>query len=141
LETVAHHRHCPINDNQAEASPVPRTASVLVPGHPTSALICRYWGLNDPGHRRAGLAGTLSIDNAVAVDRVALRLDALPPFHTAPSCPTFGGRSAVIFFHYRRADDDPVRIKREGCVPVSNGRLLRVGLSLPYGHWPDEGLL
>lgn len=38
---------------------------------------------------------------------------------------SFGGGSEVIFFHYDRASDDPVRIKRVACVPVSNGRLLR----------------
>lgn len=143
LEAVAHHQRCPGSDAHAEASPEPITASVLVPAHPTSALICRYWGLSDPGHREASLAKTLSVHNAVVADHLAERLDALPPFprKRASSCPSFGGRSDVIFFHYRLASDDPVRIKREACVPVSNGRLLRAGLSLPYRHWPDEGLL
>jgi hypothetical protein len=142
LEAVAHHHRCPSNDARAEASPDLRTANVLVPAHPAGALICRYWGLNDPGHHDASLAGTLSIHNATVIDHLAARLDALPPFpRTLVSCPTFGGRSDVIFFHYRDDSDDPVRIKRDGCVPVSNGRLLRSGLSLPYGHWPDDGLL
>jgi hypothetical protein len=143
LETVAHHRRCPASDARLEASPEPATATVLVPAHPTGALICRYWGMSDPGHREASLAGTLTIPDAVVAEHLALRLDALPPFPTdpAPSCPAFGGRSVVIFFHYHRASDDPVRIKREGCVPVSNGRLLRIGLSLPGRHWPDEGLV
>ena len=142
LEAVAHHRHCPASDARAEASPELTTASVLVPAHPTGALICRYWGLSDPGHHEASLAGTLTANAGVA-DRLAVQLDALPPLASkpAPSCPSFGGRSDVIFFHYPRASDDPVRIKREACVPVSNGRLLRTGLSLPYRHWPDEGLL
>jgi len=143
LEAVAHHRHCPASDARAEASPEPTTASVLVPAHPTGALICRYWGLSDSGHREASLAGTLTVHKAVVADHLAIRLDALPPSPSkpVPSCPSFGGRSDVIFFHYHRASDDPVRIKREACVPVSNGRLLRAGLSLPYRHWPDEGLL
>jgi len=143
LEAVAYHRRCPASDVRVEASPEPATASVLVPAHPTSALICRYWGLSDPGHREEALAGTLTIHNAVSMGHLAMRLDALPPFPTKPlpSCPSFGGRSGVIFFHYHRTSDDPVRIKREGCVPVGNGRLLRLGLSLPQRHWSDEALL
>jgi hypothetical protein len=140
LESVAYHRRCPAN-GRAQASPEMATARVLVPAHPTGALICRYWGPNDRGHRPGSLAGALHVENANAVDRLAVRLDALPPAPSHPSCPAFGGRSDLIFFHYRGAGDDPVRIVREGCVPVSNGRLVRSGLGLPYGHWPDTGLL
>jgi hypothetical protein len=79
----------------------------------------------------------------MVVDRLAAHLDALPRFPTdpAPSCPAFGSRSDVMYFHYPHASDDPVRIKREGCVPVTNGRMVRIGLSLLDHHWPDEGLL
>ncbi len=114
-----------------------------MPVHPTGALICRYWGLNDPGHRIARFAGRLTVKSTGVLDHLTARLDALPPFpsNPVPSCPTFGGRSDLIFFHYRHVSDDPVLISRDGCIPVSNGRLVRFGLSLPYGHWPDEGLL
>jgi hypothetical protein len=132
---------CPSRPAPVEASPEPTSASVLVPAHPTGALICRYWGTNESARHEATLAGTLPIQQETVLDRLAARLDALPPFpRHSMSCPTFGGRSDLILFHYRDGRKDPVRITREGCVPVSNGRLLRTGLSLPYGHWPDDGL-
>jgi hypothetical protein len=132
---------CPSRPAPVEASPEPTTASVLVPAHPSGALICRCWGINESARHEATLAGAFSIGQETALDRLAARLDALPPFpRHSMSCPTFGGRSDLIFFHYRDGSDDPVRITRAGCVPVTNGRLLRTGLSLPYGHWPDDGL-
>jgi hypothetical protein len=45
-------------------------------------------------------------------------------------------------FHYRNAND-PMRILRDSCTFVSNGRLRGLyAEGLPSGeHWPDEGLL
>jgi len=49
-----------------------------------------------------------------------------------------------LLFRYRDASDDPVRIRRGGCVLVSNGRSVDLWedgeLSLGE-HWPDEGVL
>jgi hypothetical protein len=142
LESVASHGRCPVRDALEKASPDPSTASVLVPPRPTGALICRYWGINDRGHRPAALAAARSVNDSDSLGRLVGRLDALPPFPTqpAPSCPALGGRSEVIYFHYAAAADDPVRIER-GCVAVSNGRVVRYGLTLPAGrNWQDEGL-
>jgi hypothetical protein len=142
LESVAVHYRCPPRDALSKASPDPRTASVLVPPGPSGALICRYWGVEDPGRRPAALAGEVPVASAAVLDRLAGKLDALPAFPSpSPSCPASGGRSEVIFFHYRGAADDPVRIAVRGCAEVSNGRLVRDGLSLPRSpHWTDEGL-
>jgi hypothetical protein len=145
LESVAYHRHCPARNTRHETSPDPRTASMLVPDHPTSALVCRYWGLDDPGHRAASLARAFSTSNTKLLERLTVRLDALPPFPTrpSPSCPADFGRSELIFFHYRATSDDPVRLETGGCRPVSNGRLVKLGLALARGkaHWLDEELL
>jgi len=138
-------RLCPPRDNTFQPSADPRTATVLVPGHPTGALACRYWGLDDPGHRVATLAGARSVRDAAAVEHLATRLDALPPYPSGPSprCPDDPGRSELILFEYRHAAADPVHIELGGCTTVTNGRLVRIGLSLPTGnsHWLDEVLL
>jgi hypothetical protein len=144
FESLSFHVRCPPRDSLEKASPDPRTASVLVPPRPASALICRYWGIDDRGHRPAALAGARPVNEGPPLGRLVGRLDALPPFPTrpVPSCPALGGRSEVIYFHYRGAADDPVRIQRQGCVAVSNGRVVRYGLSLPAGrHWQDEALI
>jgi hypothetical protein len=117
---------------------------VLVPPRPTGALICRYWGIDDRGHRPASLAGARAVNDGGSLGRLVGRLDVLPPLPSqpVPSCPSLGGRSEVIYFHYAAAADDPVRIERQGCPAVSNGRVVRYGLTLPAGrHWQDEGLI
>jgi hypothetical protein len=84
------------------------------------------------------------VQSATLLGRIARKLDALPAVAGAgtPSCASSGGRSEVIFFHYRGAADDQVRIEGQSCTTVSNGRLLRRGLPLPKGsHWGDEGLI
>jgi hypothetical protein len=144
LESLAFHGRCPVRDALEKASPDPSTASLLVPPRPTGALICRYWGINDRGQRPAALAGARPVNDSGSLARLVARLDALPPFpgQPAPSCPALGGRSEVIYFHYAAAADDPVRIVRQGCAAVSNGRIVRYGLTLPAGrHWQDEGLI
>jgi hypothetical protein len=48
----------------------------------------------------------------------------------------------VIYFHYAAGADDPVRIEQQDCAAVSNGRVVRHGLTLPAGRrWQDEGLI
>jgi hypothetical protein len=144
LEAVAHHNRCPSDDRRDEASRDPRTATVLVPSGATSALVCRYWGLHDSGQKGTFAGGRLVTDTT-ALNRAAARLNALPaPPRTPGSCPVFGDRSALIFFHYRHASDDPVRISVYCHVPVSNGRIVKEALGLGKlgeAHWVDELLL
>jgi hypothetical protein len=145
FEAVDYHQRCPSTDVRHEASPDPTTARVLVPNHPTGALICRYWGFHDLG-RKGDFAGARSVADTTALNRAAAVLDKLPPSYEgspATSCPELGGRSDLIFFHYRRASDDPVRILKECRVPVSNSRLVKeaIGIGPAESHWPDEGLL
>jgi hypothetical protein len=145
FEAVAYHLRCPPTDARHEASPDPMTAGVLVPTHPTGALICRYWGFHDSG-RKASFAGARSVTDTTALNRAAAVLDKLPPLYEgspATSCPELGGRSELIFFHYRRASDDQVRVLKVCRVPVSNGRLAKeaIGIGPTEAQWPDEGLL
>jgi hypothetical protein len=138
------HRRCPPSDRTFEPSSDPSTMRTLVPAGPTAVLVCRYWGDGDAKTPRT-LAGRRYITADHAVNRLVDRLDALSPIPTrpVPSCPVFGGRSVLLLFRYRLVSDDPVRILREGCVPVSNGWLRdRYGEGLELGeHWPDEGLI
>lgn len=120
---------------------------MLVPAQPIGALICRYWGANDSGHRALSFAEATSVASTTTLDHMVALLDALRsyavPNAPAGTCPVFGGRSDLIIFHYRDGSDDLVRILKECRVPVSNGRIVRGGLGIgpAEGHWPDEGLL
>jgi hypothetical protein len=135
---------------------------MLVPGHPVSALVCRYWGrsgrIPEPENDRAGIAdgehghAVHTVAEARRVTRqdvaryLASELDALPPIGPHPNCDeVLGGRSELIVFHYRRRDEVRVVFYLEGCVAVSNGRTARYGLGMGHGngetHWADEALL
>jgi hypothetical protein len=119
---------------------------MMVPDRPTSVLICRYLPPPERVHsRRFALAGELHPDVRDGAARLAAELNALHPFpRTAMSCPELGGRTDLLIFDYSDSRTTRVRVAWERCVPVSNGRLLRVGIDLPgpaERHWPDEGLL
>lgn len=145
LEAVSQSRGCPSNDAHLTASRRPDAANVLVPAQPIAALICRYWGSDDPGHRKRTFAEAEIASSAPALQRMVRQLDALPPYPVggASNCPVFGGRSELIYFQYSSGSNDPIRIEKTCLVPVSNGQLVKAGLVLgpPEGHWPDEGLL
>ncbi len=117
---------------------------MLVPGHPTAVLICRYTALEDLGLRGTS-AGALSVVRPDVTDRLAGAFDALPPLVRGRSCPVFGGRSELFVFRYTGGRTARVLLRMEGCVPVTNGRVVRDGLGLHLAageaHWPDEGLL
>ncbi len=69
----------------------------------------------------------------------------LRPLIRGLSCPEFGGRSELFIFRYPDGSTARVRLVLDGCIPVTNGRVVREGLGLHFGagelHWPDEGLL
>jgi hypothetical protein len=144
LKASAGHRPCPPSDRTFKPSPDPLAKRVLVRSGSIGVRVCRYWGEGDGMHPWT-LAGQRPVFGGSALDRLVRRLDALPPIQTVParSCPVFGARSVLLLFQYSRTSDDPVRILRQGCVSVSNGRLPdRYGDGLGLGeHWPDEGLL
>jgi hypothetical protein len=143
--TVPAPRHaCPASDavprRVLDRSPGP----VLVPGHPTAALICRYTGLDTPGlHGR--LAGALAVVQPTVVGHLSSEFDALPPLARQRSCPAFGGRSELFVFRRAGASTARVLLSMDGCIPVTNGQVVRNGLALSLdrseAHWPDEGLL
>lgn len=135
--------HCP-----AAPSLDLRTASAtsLVPDSPRLALVCRYIPppLGRP-HRVFSLAGQRWATDPARVERLARLLDRLPPIgNVATSCPALGGRTDLIVFVYPGREPVSVRIEYRDCIPVTNGRVVRHGLGLPFResvHWPDEGLL
>ena len=126
----------------------PRTASAasLVPDDPKLALICRY--VPPPVRRPGGFshAGDRWATDSSRVRLLAHLLDQLPPIgKIATSCPeSGGGRTDLIVFVYPARQPTRVRIERRACIPVTNGRVVRYGLGLPFrepSHWPDEGLI
>jgi hypothetical protein len=122
-----------------------------VPGHPVSALICRYWGGFEP--RPGTLAEALQVSRQYVVSRMASELNALPleserRLHHCPDTllPIGGYRTVLFVFRYRGTGDAAVLLEGEGCEKITNGRIARDGLNLPHipfpkEHWPDEGMI
>jgi hypothetical protein len=117
---------------------------VLVPGHPTGVLLCRYTSTQAAGLQGVS-AGALSVVRPDVIDRLTSEFDALRPLSRGRSCPAFGGRSELFVFRYGGGSTARVLLRMEGCIPVTNGRVVRDGLGLHLAggevHWPDEGLL
>jgi len=111
LSVPASSRLCPPSDATPRPLLLSKTATdVLVPGHPTSALICRYWGrsgsIPEPEDERARIPegehghAVYTIAQARRVVRqdvtsyLASELDALRPIGPHPNCDeVLGGRS------------------------------------------------
>lgn len=163
LAVLASSRLCPPSDATPRALLLGKTATdVPVPGHPTSALICRYWGTSgripEPQDERARIPrgehghAVYTIAEARRVVRqditsyLAGELDALPAIGPHPNCDeVLGGRSELIVFYYPGGGEARVIFYAEGCVAVRNGRIARYGLGMGHGngekHWADEALL
>ena len=110
LSVPASSRLCPPSDTTPRGLLLSKTATdVLVPGHPTSALICRYWGssgrIPEPEDERARIPegehghAVYTIAEARRVVRqdvtsyLASELDALRPIGPHPNCDEeLGGR-------------------------------------------------
>jgi hypothetical protein len=65
---------------------------VLVPGDPTSVLICRYGSLQDIG-LPGDLAGALSVSRSAVTSHLASDFDSLPFRRPRGNCPEVGERS------------------------------------------------
>ena len=162
LSDPASSRLCPPSD----ATPRPllsKTATdVLVPGHPASALICRYWGRSgrvpepedeqartpegEHGHAVHTIAEARHVVRQDVTSHLASELDALGPIGPHPNCDeVLGGRSELIVFYYRGGGEARVIFYLDRCVAVRNGRTVRYGLGMGRGtgeeHWADEALL
>jgi hypothetical protein len=163
LSLPASLRLCPSSDAKPRLLLLGKTATdVLIPGHPTSALICRYWGksgqIPEPEDERARIPegehghAVYTIAQARRVVRqdvtsyLTSELDALRPIGPHPNCDeVLGERSELIVFYYRGGREARVIFYAEGCVAVRNGRTARYGLGMGHGngeeHWADEALL
>ncbi|MGA8364609.1 MAG: hypothetical protein WB709_08815 [Solirubrobacteraceae bacterium] len=147
--SVARHL-CPqslvrVNREMAPPRVLAKSATpVLVPGRPTGLLVCRFAALDNLGVPGA-LAGAVSVAREDVIRRLASEFDALRPMPRHASCPTFGGRSELFVFRYPASSTARVLLRMEGCIPITNGRIVRDGLGLHLAggevHWPDESLL
>jgi hypothetical protein len=151
-------RPCPASDETPSLVLSSSAGDVLVPGQPTSALICRYWGgrtskingrltRGELGHAAWSLAGARRIVRQDVTSYLASELNALPPISPHANCDEeLSKRSELIVFYTRGAADARVQIIAAGCIPVSNGQIERSALNLGHGNgelpsWLDEDLL
>jgi hypothetical protein len=162
LSVRASSRLCPPSDAAARPLLSKAATDVLVPGHPTGALICRYWGRSgrkpepederarvwegEHGHPVHTIAEARRVVREDVTGYLAGELNALPRIGPHPNCDeVLGGRSELIIFHYRGGGEARVIFYMEGCVAVGNGRIARYGLGMGHGngegHWTDEALL
>jgi len=133
---------CPEGDRASRVLSKSATL-VLVPSHPTSALICRYWGGAEPGHRAKTLAEALQVRRQGVASHMASELNALRPAAGNMQCPAIpvrGGRTVLFVFGYRGTGDATV-LFGGGCGIATNGRVFRDGLGDSGEHWPDEGIV
>jgi hypothetical protein len=162
LTVAAPARLCPQSDARPRSILSRSAGDVLVPGHPTSALVCRYWGRSgeahepedlhagiiygEHGHAERSLAGARRAVRQDITRQLARELDALQPIGAHANCDeVLGGRSELIVFHYHGGGEARILIVLEACVPAGNGRIVRAGLGLGRGngetHWIDEAML
>jgi hypothetical protein len=143
LTLPAASRQCP-----ARFRPLPRVGKegggVLVPGRPTSAVICRYYEDSDV-RPRGVLAEAREIVRADVLGYLTSKLDSLPAPTRHENCDeVMGGRADLYVFGYRHARDARVLILRAGCFPATNGRIVRNAIGAGHGnevHWEDEELM
>ena len=110
--------------------------SQLVPGTPSSALVCSYNGFSEPGTHLAGftLLGELALPASYALS-LAVQFNALPqwPPYAVFACPSDEGRVAVVYFRYASGASDPVLVNLQGCSGSSNGHASREGFPPKVG--------
>jgi hypothetical protein len=158
LTVSASVRACPASDETPSLVLSSSARDVLVPGQPTSALICRYWGgrtqeingrltRGELGHAAWSLAGARQVVRQDVTSYLASKLNALPPISPHANCDEeLSKRSELISFYTRGTIDARVRIIAAACIPVSNGQIERSALNLRHGNgtlanWLDEDLL
>lgn len=124
--------------NQTPATHALQTRASIVPGVPTTVMIAQYAGLNaNPPFR---LQASIRIADPVAVTRIAMEINALPPAPTyALHCPSDDGSYYLVTFEYSNGTHVALNISSAGCLYVTrNGSTLPVawaGLSpglFPY---------
>ncbi len=151
-------RLCPPSDTEPERVLSKSAGNVLVPGHPTSAIVCRYWGhsplgfapgrpsRSEFGHAEGTLAQARRIMRRDVTAYLAAELNALPRIGPHANCDEeLNARSELFLFHYRGGGEARVLITRARCFPTTNGRIVRGAIGSTHGngeeHWIDEGLL
>lgn len=120
---------CPDHDlgGGAPASNTLHPASVrsTVPGRPTKALLCRYWGFNR-GRQSHTLARRRLLDRRTT-SRMAREMDRIP-VPEVPEEPTFttcffdNDARVYAYFFYPHEPRVVVELHLRGCAAVGNGR-------------------
>ena len=164
LTVSAPSRLCPPSDEKPRRILLKSAGDVLVAGHPTGAVLCRYWGYSgrkpepederahiapgegEHGHLIRTLAEARRITRQDVTSYLASELDALPHLpRAAEACDVAtGDRSELIIFHYRGGGESRIVVFEQNCDPVANGRIVRAGFGAGHesaGHWWDEALL
>lgn len=127
------YRTCPARDVRQLTSTTSGANRQLVPSGSRQVLICRYGGL-DAGAARMRLVSSRRVVDQSTAAHLAKEFDALHRFRNGSySCPADFGAKIIAIFHYLPApkSDDPVSVDISGCMPVTNGHLIRTAMLSP----------
>ena len=120
------------------------TASLLPPGSPTAALVCRYDGSDGPSGslpasqwqklaHQARLTATGARELARVVDAAPTSRTVVPgggAFAPAAQCPMDDGAVAIVAFSYPGRPDVDLWAQLSGCAVVGNGFILGSGAGI-----------
>jgi hypothetical protein len=104
--------------NQAPANHAPQTRALIVPGVPTAAMIAQYAGFNaNPPFR---LQASIRIADPLAVKRLAMEINALPPPPTyVVHCALDDDSYYMVTFEYSAGAPVVLNISSAGCFYVT----------------------
>jgi hypothetical protein len=95
--------------------------SALLPGSPSTLVLCRYGPL--PSQM---LVARKVLNNRRQVGRVVRGLNALPSLPAGPiACPADNGSSILVFAFYKSAPERIVRVDLSGCLVAKRGAIAR----------------
>jgi hypothetical protein len=110
----------PSNDNE-------ESRHVLVPSAPSTALLCRYYGVYGSHDRHNGALARKRLLIATSLVRnLGRAFNSLAPYpDNSVTCPNDNGAGLYVLFHYEDEADVPVSVKLSGCRAANNGRMGR----------------
>jgi hypothetical protein len=112
---------CPDFDPQATPNGSSADLSTLVPGQPTGAVMCRYYGQADAPSRPRTLANSATIDANEAATLAAAFNSGRPGPAGIFNCPRDDDSSIRVYYSYQGGRTVVLSVRRTGCQLARNG--------------------